>query len=322
MELATKAIHSLRGSRFDVSALVRAVAAVRAIMVATRAEHNAQRDSAKPAPAPIVQHSTADSSVALPVAHRITHEPIAEEVDNRIGQFAHQPPVRVRDSAFGALPVVAFDERVSGAVYESDIYLFRNVLPDLREVQRTLFHELLHYGLQRYVPKEKYITRMMSLYQRGAYFRFEADRWAKGEQGQLAAVGAGWLVDSTGLGRHRQSDAKSIADALGWSWRRSHVRIGASALFVISACTLIGPLLVQIYCRGGPIWRQRRAGRSFYWMQGRTSAVAKIAVGDGCIFRAERVAAAGDFRCLVGRGSSEFLVSVACFQMRSSAGGW
>jgi N12 class adenine-specific DNA methylase/tRNA1(Val) A37 N6-methylase TrmN6 len=46
MELATKAISSLRGSRFDTSALVKDVAAVRAIMVSTWAEHNAGRDAA------------------------------------------------------------------------------------------------------------------------------------------------------------------------------------------------------------------------------------------------------------------------------------
>ncbi|WP_426106341.1 PLxRFG domain-containing protein [Massilia sp. TSP1-1-2] len=182
MELATSAITSMRGSRFDVSALVRDVEAVRAIMVATWAENNGQRDAAV-----AVQRSMADSSVALPRGEWLANEAVAKEVNDRIGQFAHKPSVEVHDSAFGVLPGVAFDERVSGAVYEGKIYLFRDALSDLREVQRTLFHELLHYGLQRYLPKEQYITRMKALYQRDGYFRSEADRWAKGEQGQLAA---------------------------------------------------------------------------------------------------------------------------------------
>ncbi|MDQ1817287.1 PLxRFG domain-containing protein [Massilia sp. CCM 9210] len=46
MEVAAKLIKHLRGSRFDVAALVRDVDAVRAIMVATWAEHNAVRDAA------------------------------------------------------------------------------------------------------------------------------------------------------------------------------------------------------------------------------------------------------------------------------------
>ncbi|MBB5610598.1 hypothetical protein HDE72_005163 [Janthinobacterium sp. S3T4] len=187
MELAAKAIKSLRSSRFDVANLVKDVAAVRAIMVSTWTEHNAQRDVAVSG----VLRSTAESSVALPRAQWLAHEAIAKEVDNRIGQFAHQPTVRIRDSAFGVLPGVAFDERVSGAVYEDVIYLFRDALPNLREVQRTLFHEMLHYGLQRYLPKDQYITRMKTLYQRDAYFRSEADRWAKGEQGQVAAAYGG-----------------------------------------------------------------------------------------------------------------------------------
>ena len=187
MELAAKAIKSLRSSRFDVSNLVKDVAAVRAIMVSTWAEHNAQRDVI----ASGVLRSTAESSVALPRAQWLAHEAIAKEVDNRIGQFAHQPTVRIRDSAFGVLPGVAFDERVSGAVYEGVIYLFRDALPNLREVQRTLFHEMLHYGLQRYLPKDQYITRMKTLYQRDAYFRSEADRWAKGADGKVAAAYGG-----------------------------------------------------------------------------------------------------------------------------------
>ena len=189
MELATQAIKSMQGSRFDVAALVKDVAAVRAIMVSTWAEHNAQRDAA--ASTPGVQRSNAASSVALPRAQWLSNEAIAKEIDNRIGQFAHQPTIRVRDSAFGLLPGVAFDDRVSGAVHEDVIYLFRDALPTLREVQRTLFHEMLHYGLQRFVPKEQYITRMKSLYQRDAYFRSEADRWASGEQGRVAAAYGG-----------------------------------------------------------------------------------------------------------------------------------
>ncbi|MFB9246518.1 hypothetical protein, partial [Massilia antarctica] len=143
MEVAAKLIKSLRGSRFDVAALVRDVDAVRAIMVATWAENNATRDAA--APAPVVRRAMRETSVALPRAKWLADEAIAKEVENRIGKFEHQPVVRIRDSAFGVLPGVASDKHVSGAVYEGVIYLFRDALPTLREVQRTLFHEMLHY---------------------------------------------------------------------------------------------------------------------------------------------------------------------------------
>ncbi|CUI05542.1 hypothetical protein BN2497_5861 [Janthinobacterium sp. CG23_2] len=165
MEVAAKLIKSLRGSRFDVTALVRDVDAVRAIMVATWAENNATRDAA--APAPVVSRAMGESSVALPRAKWLADEAIAKEIENRIGKFEHQPVVRIRDSAFGVLPGVARDERVSGAVYEGVIYLFRDALPTLREVQRTLFHEMLHYGLQRFLPGDEYITRMKAWFKRG-----------------------------------------------------------------------------------------------------------------------------------------------------------
>ncbi|MCY0916226.1 PLxRFG domain-containing protein [Massilia sp. H27-R4] len=184
MEVAAKLIKSLRGSRFDVAALVRDVDAVRAIMVATWAENNATRDAA--APAPVVRRAMRETSVALPRAKWLADEAIAKEVENRIGKFEHQPVVRIRDSAFGVLPGVASDEHVSGAVYEGVIYLFRDALPTLREVQRTLFHEMLHYGLQRFLPGDEYITRMNMIYQRDGAFRAEADRWVKTGQGQLA----------------------------------------------------------------------------------------------------------------------------------------
>ncbi|NIA00575.1 PLxRFG domain-containing protein, partial [Massilia sp. CCM 8734] len=184
MEVAAKLIKSLRGSRFDVTALVRDVDAVRAIMVATWAENNATRDAA--APAPVVRRAMRETSVALPRAKWLSDEVIAKEVENRIGKFEHQPVVRIRDSAFGVLPGVASDEHVSGAVYKGVIYLFRDALPTLREVQRTLFHEMLHYGLQRFLPGDEYITRMNMIYQRDGAFRAEADRWVKTGQGQLA----------------------------------------------------------------------------------------------------------------------------------------
>ncbi|WP_166898707.1 PLxRFG domain-containing protein [Massilia sp. CCM 8734] len=184
MEVAAKLIKSLRGSRFDVTALVRDVEAVRAIMVATWAENNATRDAA--APAPVVRRAMRETSVALPSAKWLADEVIAKEVENRIGKFEHQPVVRIRDSAFGVLPGVASDEHVSGAVYEGVIYLFRDALPTLREVQRTLFHEMLHYGLQRFLPGDEYIIRMNMIYQRDGAFRAETDRWVKTGQGQLA----------------------------------------------------------------------------------------------------------------------------------------
>lgn len=50
---------------------------------------------------------------------------IANKVENRIGQFPHQPPIKIMDTAFGVLPDAARDSDISGAVHGGVIYLFR-----------------------------------------------------------------------------------------------------------------------------------------------------------------------------------------------------
>jgi N12 class adenine-specific DNA methylase/tRNA1(Val) A37 N6-methylase TrmN6 len=189
MEVAAKAIKSLRGSRFDVSALVRDVEAVRAIMVATWAEHGASRDAAEQAKPAVF--STSNLSVPLLLQDRLTDTAIAEEVEKRIGQFAHQPAIRIRDSAVGELPDATSDDRVAGAVHDGAIYLFRDQLPTRMAVQRTLFHELFHYGLRRFLTKDEYITHMLDLAGRDADVDRDARRWAETPDGRRAAAYGG-----------------------------------------------------------------------------------------------------------------------------------
>lgn len=93
--------------------------------------------------------SRAFGSVPESVSKWLADMVIANEVENRIGQFAQQPPVRTRYTAFGVLPGVASNDNVAGAVHEGAIYLFRDNLGDINAVQRTLFHEWFHYGLRQ-----------------------------------------------------------------------------------------------------------------------------------------------------------------------------
>jgi hypothetical protein len=54
---------------------------------------------------------------------------IANEIENRISHFAHQPTIRIMDTAFGVLPGATRDSDIAGAVHGGAIYLFRDRLP-------------------------------------------------------------------------------------------------------------------------------------------------------------------------------------------------
>jgi len=61
----------------------------------------------------------------------------AREVDQRIGQFAHQPPILIRESALGNLPGATAASNISGAVHDGAIYLFLDQLGSKAEVPQA-----------------------------------------------------------------------------------------------------------------------------------------------------------------------------------------
>jgi hypothetical protein len=54
--------------------------------------------------------------------------------------------VLIRESADGVLPGATVDDGIGGAVCNGTIHFFADRLRNRMNVQRTLFHELLHYG--------------------------------------------------------------------------------------------------------------------------------------------------------------------------------
>lgn len=134
----------------------------------------------------VAMFSRSSGSVPQSVAKWLPDTVIADEVEKRIGGFAQQPPIRIRDTAFGQLPGVARDDNVAGAVHDGAIYLFRDQLGDRAAVQRTLFHELFHYGLRKFLNKAQFTEQMMTLYRRDKAIKDEADRWAATADGQRA----------------------------------------------------------------------------------------------------------------------------------------
>ena len=65
----------------------------------------------------------------------LTRTVIANEIENRISHFAHQPPIRIMDTAFGVLPGATRDSDIAGAVHGGVIHLFRDQLANRGDVK-------------------------------------------------------------------------------------------------------------------------------------------------------------------------------------------
>jgi hypothetical protein len=48
---------------------------------------------------------------------------VADEVEKRINGFAHQPAIRIRDTATGAIPYATPGDNIAGAAHDGAIYL-------------------------------------------------------------------------------------------------------------------------------------------------------------------------------------------------------
>ena len=76
----------------------------------------------------------------------------AQVIEDRIGQFRHQPPVIVLDSITD-IPNMrqASAGSVAGLTTGGRIYIFRDANATTVDITRTLWHELLHSGLRRFL---------------------------------------------------------------------------------------------------------------------------------------------------------------------------
>ena len=67
-----------------------------------------------------------------------------------------------------------------GVVVDGRVFLFTDNLHSERDVVRTLWHELFHYGLRKFVTPEQYAHDMASLYKSDPMVRQFADEWMNG----------------------------------------------------------------------------------------------------------------------------------------------
>jgi hypothetical protein len=132
------------------------------------------------------QFSTTASDLPgpIPESERLSEALIAQVVEERIGQFRHQPPILVRDSV---VDVPGMEHvragTVAGLTFDGRIYLFRDANASVSDTVRTLWHEMNHYGLRRFLTRDQYIAEMQRLYERDPWIKERADAWlASGEE--------------------------------------------------------------------------------------------------------------------------------------------
>jgi hypothetical protein len=165
-----------------------------------------------------IRFSLTGRSVPLTAGQRVVEATVAQEVEQRIGQFAHQPTVVIRDSAEGVLPGATKADGVAGAVHKGRIFLFLDQLATRADVQETLFHELFHYGVRKIFTRAQFIQEMLTLYERDAWVKERADAWSKTREGRTAAQYGG---DKYALARGVDETLARLAEPNAGSYTRT-----------------------------------------------------------------------------------------------------
>ncbi|WP_273703310.1 hypothetical protein, partial [Candidatus Accumulibacter vicinus] len=145
-----------------------------------------------------------EEAAPLPESEWLSVGAITDQLEQLGKPFRTAIPVTVVDRFTDAVPGVAGNDDVviSGVTYRGKIHLVREGLFDTSAVERTFWHELLHFGLRRFMTRDQYVTHLGELYTKDEWIRNRADAWAAGEEGvALRARG-----DSEGYIRARGVD--------------------------------------------------------------------------------------------------------------------
>lgn len=114
----------------------------------------------------------------IPESEWVSEAQFAQVIQERTMQFRHKPPVLIRDSVIDVPHMrQAGAGAMAGATSGGKIYLFRDANATTADVVQTLWHELVHYGLRRFLTKEQYIAQMQKLYDRDLWVRQRAEEW-------------------------------------------------------------------------------------------------------------------------------------------------
>lgn len=118
----------------------------------------------------------------VPENQRLSAEQVTEAVADALAKFVHKPVVRVHESVTNLFPGEEPGSTM-GVVFNGEIHLFRDAIPNLDAAHETLWHELLHYGLRRFMTEKQYIAKMLELARADAKVAADARAWARGPEG-------------------------------------------------------------------------------------------------------------------------------------------
>lgn len=113
----------------------------------------------------------------------VSAKPVEALINAVAARFPGAPRITLANKVTDVFPLedAQSDTRVSGAVINGEIVLFLKGLKSMRDAERTVFHELLHYGLRRFLTRDQFITQMNKLYTQDASLRAYADKWMKND---------------------------------------------------------------------------------------------------------------------------------------------
>lgn len=128
------------------------------------------------------------SGRAVPAAQQMSVASLTQLVDKHLEQFGKRPTVVILDSINDSRLPSSVDTTgvtvADGLTHEGVIYLFRDGLQDATHASVTFFHELLHYGLRRFLSEPQFIKAMRQLYSTDKTIRAEADKCVRSNDGR------------------------------------------------------------------------------------------------------------------------------------------
>ncbi len=132
-----------------------------------------------------------------------------QTIEDFVADLLHKPPVVLVDNV-NEIVGANIRHQIRGAVFGGRIYIVRSAFADgdVGGMRRTLWHELHHYGLRRFLTEEEYTAKMLNQYSSDLVIRSYANNWAKSS------------VMANKLRSNGRSDeyfrARGVDEALGW----------------------------------------------------------------------------------------------------------
>ncbi|MCX7184920.1 MAG: hypothetical protein NTW90_06770 [Nitrosospira sp.] len=126
------------------------------------------------------------SANLVPESEQLSAAKLLDVAEQAVGQLGHKPSIVIVDSLSHITGRADDAGRASGMVKGGKIYLFRDGIAGGHEAVRTIWHELLHYGIRRFLTADEYIKTMRDLAMRDAFIRKNAQAWAKSPDAEKA----------------------------------------------------------------------------------------------------------------------------------------